>query len=75
MKIFTALLSIATLGMLAIPVQAHQNSPELNRFDRMEQRMEKQHYRIRDGIDRGELTRKEGRRLRKQQHYIVRLTH
>lgn len=75
MKISTALLSIATLGLLAMPVQAHQKSSDINRFDRMEQRMEKQHYRIRDGIDRGELTRKEAKRLRKQQRHIIRLTH
>ncbi len=75
MKKTIALLSITTLGILAMPVQAHQKSPDINRFDRMEQHLEKQHYRIRDGIDKGELTRKEARHLQKQQRFIMRLTH
>ena len=70
MKMTIALLSIATLGVLAMPVQADHDAPESNRYDRIEQRLENQRYRIRDGIDRGELTRKEARRLRKQQRYI-----
>ena len=69
------LLTIATLGVLAIPAQAHQKPPELNRFDRIEQRLNKQQYRTHEGIDRGELTRKEARSLRKQQHVIMRLTY
>jgi len=75
MKITIALLSIATLGVLAMPVHANHNSPELNRYDRIEQRIKNQHYRIRDGISRGELTHREAKRLRKQQRYIMRLTY
>lgn len=75
MKKSIALLTIAALGILAMPAQAHNNSPDLNRFDRMEQRLDNQRYRIRDGIKSGELTRKETRHLRKQQRHIIRLTY
>ena len=75
MKITIALLSIATLGVLAMPVHANHSSREFNRYDRIEQRIKNQHYRIRDGIGSGELTRREANRLRKQQRYIMRLTY
>ncbi len=75
MKKPIALLTIATLGILAMPVLAHNNSPDINRFDRMEQLLDNQRYRIRDGIKNGELTHKEARHLRKQQRHIIRLTY
>ena len=75
MKKTIALLSIASLGILALPVQAKHNTPELSRYDRIEQRLQNQRYRIRDGIDRGELTRKEARYLRKQRRDIAQLKH
>ena len=75
MKRTIALLSIATLGILAMPVYAHQSSTNFNSYDRIEQRLDNQHSRIRKGIGSGELTRKEAKRLRKQQRFIMRLTY
>lgn len=78
MKKTIALLSIATLGVLSMPAQAHQSpshSYRSDRLDRIEQRIQKQHYRIREGIGSGDLTRKEARRLRKQQRHIIQLTY
>lgn len=75
MKTTIALLSIAILAVLAMPVHASHNSSEFNRYDRIEQRIKNQHYRIRDGIGSGELTHREAKRLRKQQRYIMRLTY
>jgi hypothetical protein len=74
MKKLLALASITSLAILAMPAQAKHSSPKLDRIDRIEQRLENQRYRIREGIDSGELTRKESRRLRKQQRLIKRLT-
>lgn len=74
MKKILALASITSLAVLAMPAQARHSGPELDRIDRIEQRLENQRLRIREGIDSGELTRKESRRLRKQQRHIKRLT-
>ena len=84
-----ALLSIASLGMFALPAQAEHSAHEYSRADRIEhyqenkqfrnranrieQRLVNQRFRIRDGIASGELTRKEAKRLRKQQRRISRL--
>jgi len=70
-----ALLSIATLSILAVPVYAHQNSTNVNSYDRIEQRLDNQRNRIRKGIGSGELTHTEARRLQKQQRFIMRLTY
>ena len=75
MKKTIALLSIATLGILAMPVYAHQNSTNFNSYDRIEQHLDNQHKRIRKGIGSGELTRKEAKRLQKQQRFVVGLTY
>ena len=75
MKMSITLLFIAALSILAMPAHANHSSPDSNRYDRIEQRLANQYYRIRDGIDSGVLTRKEARRLRKQQHYLLRLKH
>lgn len=78
MKKTITLFSIIALGVLAVPVQAHQYSSHQSRIDyldRVEQRLARQQFQIRQGISSGELTRREARRLREQQHYIVRLTH
>lgn len=74
-KSTTTLLSIIIFSIMVMPAYAHQNSTRSNSFDRLDQRMDNQHYRIRKGIDDGELTRKEVKRLSKQQHYIMRLKH
>lgn len=73
MKRLLILLSITTFGILALPVQADHNSPRFSNHDRIQQRLENQYHRIRDGINSGELTRKEARRLRKHQRHIMRL--
>lgn len=75
MKIRHTLWTIPLLGMLAIPAAAladryHDDRYEGNRF---EQRLDRQHLRIKQGVRSGELTRKEARRLRKQQRHIARL--
>lgn len=58
------------LGVLAFPVQAghrhHDGGGLEQRFDRQEQR-------IRHGVRAGELTRKEAKKLKKQQRGIARL--
>ncbi|WP_455217034.1 hypothetical protein [Kaarinaea lacus] len=77
MKKAITLFSIISLGVLSMPAVAHQYSSfkdRNNRMDRIEQHIERQHYRIREGINSGELTRREARRLRDQQQYIVRLS-
>jgi hypothetical protein len=89
MKNTIALLSIATLGVISVPAQAGHNTQKYSRADRIEhhqenrqfrnranrieQRLENQRFRIRDGVTTGELTRKEAKRLRKQQRRIARL--
>lgn len=84
MKKTAFLLVTAGIVMLAAPIQAHQNS-RYNRHDqhssfsnrhdrfalkRINQRLRNQHHRIRDGIRSGELTHREGRRLRVQHKHI-----
>ena len=75
MKTLVTLLSIAALAFMTIPVHAEHNSRESGRHDRIEQRLDNQRYRIHRAIDAGELTRKEVKRLRKQQRHIIRLKH
>ena len=75
MKKAITLLSIVTLSILAMPVYAHQNLNNFNSYDRIDRRLDNQHNRIRNGINSGELTRKEARRLRKQQRFITRLSY
>lgn len=75
MKKSIALLFIAGLGFLAMPALSHQSSPNSSNYDRFEQRLKNQRYRIHDGIDKGELTHRESKRLRKQQRFIMRLTY
>lgn len=73
MKMTITLLTIAILGIFTISAQASHKSPDSNRYDRIDKRIANQHYRIRDGIGSGELTRREARHLRHQQRYIIRL--
>ena len=75
MKFRNTLWTIPLLGMLAIPSAAladryHDDSYDGNRF---EQRLDRQHLRIKQGVRSGELTRKEAKRLRKQHRRIARL--
>lgn len=73
MKKTIVVLSIAALGTIAAPAQAKHDTRDSNRYDRIEKRMDNQRHRIRNGVRSGELTRKEAKRLRKQQRKIARL--
>ena len=75
MKKTMLLLSIVSLGIITMPVQANHYATQDSRIDRIEQRQANQRYRIHQGIDSGELVRKEVRRLRRQQRRIARLKH
>lgn len=77
MKVCTALWSLPLLGLLALPALAGRADHDAHYghfgHDRIEQRMDRQHGRIEHGIRNGELTRKEARRLRKQQRHIAKM--
>ncbi len=75
MKFRHTLWTIPLLGMLAIPSAALADRYHDDRYDgnRFEQRLDRQHLRIKQGVRSGELTRKEAKRLRKQQRRITRL--
>lgn len=75
MKTTIAMLTVATLGILAMPLQADHKLPITSHFDRIDQRIANQHYRIRDGIGNGTLTSREARHLRHHQRYILSLKH
>lgn len=70
MSIHKSIWLVPLLGLLAMPVFAGHGA---NHADRLEQRIDRQHDRIRHGIRSGELTRWEARKLRKQHRRIVRL--
>lgn len=69
MKISNVLL-FATLVALLPATAAMARGGDWNKFDH---RLDRQDMRIENGIESGELTRKEARRLRKQQRRIARL--
>ena len=65
MKTFAKTLLASSLCMLmAVPAHAGRYHDD----DRLMDRMERQHERIENGIESGALTRKEARKLKKQQH-------
>ena len=73
MKLHKALWVLPLLGMLATPAVAdryHDNDYHNRVF---EQRIDRQHRRLEQGIRSGELTRKEVKRLRKQLRHIAKL--
>ena len=73
MKIRHTLWAIPLLGMLAVPAIADGYRDHGYHDNRFEQRLDRQHLRIKQGVRSGELTRKEAKRLRKQHRRIVRL--
>ena len=74
MKARRILWSIPLLGLLAMPALAdHRERDGHYGHHRIEQRMDRQHRRIEHGIRNGELTRREARRLRKEQRHIAKL--
>ena len=74
MKMTLALLIIASFGVLIMPAQAQHYYQDVNLYERIEQRLDNQRYRIREGIKSGVLTNRESRRLHKQQHLIINTT-
>lgn len=73
MKLRITLWAIPLLGMLAAPAIAARGYDDDHRQNRIEQRIDRQHQRIKQGVRSGELTRKETKRLRKQHRSIVKL--
>ena len=73
MKIRTTLWVIPLLGMLAAPAIAARAYDEHHRDSRIEQRLDRQHQRIKQGVRSGELTHREADRLRRQHRQILRL--
>ncbi len=73
MKVSKAIWLIPLLGTLAMPAFADRDYDDDYRYSRIEHRLDRQHYRIKDGVRSGELTRKEARRLRKQQRHIAKM--
>jgi hypothetical protein len=70
MNICKSIWLVPLLGVLAMPVFA---GPGGGYENRLEQRIDRQHDRIRHGIRSGELTRWEAKKLRKQHRRIVKL--
>lgn len=57
-------------GIALVPALVSAHGKE----GRFHQRLERQHFRIENGIDSGELTRKEAKKLRREQRKIRRMT-
>lgn len=62
---------IPLIGLIATPVLADHD--RYHPQGKIEQRLDRQHWRIKQGVRSGELTRKEARSLRRQQRRISRL--
>lgn len=70
MKSYKAILILPLIGILSTPVMAHYDHDGYTKFD---QRIERQHKRIKKGVRNDLLTQKEARKLRKQHRYIKKL--
>ena len=75
MKRINAFWALPLLGVLAMPAMAGDDYDDGYRTNRLEKRLNRQHWRIKQGVRSGELTRKEAKRLRKQHRYIAELAH
>jgi hypothetical protein len=75
MKTRIALLLLPVLGNLATPAMARDNVDRHHGYDRVEQRLERQHWRIKQGVRSGELTRREASRLHEHHRRTVRMKH
>jgi len=75
MKRINVLWALPLLGMLAMPAMADDDYDDGYRTSRFEQRLDRQNWRIQQGVRSGELTRKEAKRLRKQHRRIAKLEH
>lgn len=69
MKLRNLIGILPLVGLLSMPAIADRDYRE-NRF---EQRIDRQHDRIRHGIRNGELTRKEAKKLRRENRHIAKL--
>ncbi|MCP4283953.1 MAG: hypothetical protein GY792_05820 [Gammaproteobacteria bacterium] len=75
MKRINALWALPLLGMLAMPAMAGNDYDDGYHSNRVEKRLDRQHWQIKEGVRSGELTRKEAKRLRKQNRHIAELEH
>jgi Skp family chaperone for outer membrane proteins len=71
MKSYKALLILPLIGILSTPVMAQHGHDGYTNFD---QRIERQHKRIKKGVRNDQLTKKEAKKLRKQHRFIKRLS-
>lgn len=70
MKTFTTLSLLPLLATMSFPALAHYDHDGYSKFD---QRIERQHKRIKQGVRSGELTKKEAKKLRQQHRHIKKL--
>lgn len=70
MKSYKAILVIPLLAIMSQPVMAHYNHDGYTKFDN---RIERQHKRIKKGVRNDQLTKKETKKLRKQHRHIKKL--
>jgi hypothetical protein len=73
MKTQNTLWAVVFLAMLITPAWADRNHYDGHYDNRFEQRQDRQHWRIKQGIRSGELTRKEAKRLHRQQRRLEKL--
>lgn len=71
MKLHKAFWGLPLFGVLATQAIADRYFDDNSRNHRFEQRLDRQHSRIKQGIRSGELTRNEAKRLRNQQRKLV----
>lgn len=70
MKTYKTIFLLPLVAVLSNPVMAHYDNDGYSKFD---QRIERQHKRIKNGVRNGELTKKEAKKLRKQHRQIKKL--
>lgn len=70
MKTYATLLLLPLAAIISIPVMAHNDHDGYSKFD---QRIERQHKRIKKGVRNDQLTKKEAKKLRKQHRRIKKL--
>jgi len=75
MKTRIALMILPILSILTAPVMASDYNRNDQRIDRIEHRLDRQKWRIKQGVRSGELSRHETKRLRKQHRRIVKMKH
>lgn len=71
MKFFNTVFVLPLVAVLSNPVMAHVDHSGYSKFD---DRIERQHKRIKNGVRTGALTKKEAHKLRKQHRHIKKLS-